>query len=92
MKAELREITENQRRCERAVVRSSVMPSAKYSCPGSPVMLAKGSTTIMGRPAGAACGEGALIGSSAGAAAGGCAGAGAAEAVVPARDTSAAHR
>src|SRR6266852_6226250 len=31
---------------DRSVVRFSVMPSAKYSCAGSPVMLAKGSTTI----------------------------------------------
>ncbi len=51
MKAELREITENQRRCDKAVVRSSVMPSAKYACAGSPVMSAKGSTTSTGRPA-----------------------------------------
>ena len=51
MKAEFRAITENQRRCESAAVSSSVTPSAKYSCAGSPVMLLKGSTTSMGRPA-----------------------------------------
>ena len=48
----MRAITENQRRCESAAVSSSVTPSAKYSCAGSPVMLAKGSTTSMGRLAG----------------------------------------
>src|SRR4051794_40702646 len=32
-------------KCERAVVRSSVIPSAKYSCSGSWLRLAKGRTT-----------------------------------------------
>ena len=32
------------------MVRSSVTPSAKYSCSGSPVMLAKGSTATTGGP------------------------------------------
>jgi hypothetical protein len=59
VKAELRAITANQRRCESAVVRSSVMPSAKYSCSASPVMFVKGSTTSMGR----LDGDGALSGS-----------------------------
>jgi hypothetical protein len=31
---------------ERSVVRLSVTPSAKYSCSGSPPILAKGSTTM----------------------------------------------
>src|SRR5258708_34432059 len=35
-----------------SVVRSSVMPSAKYSCSGSLLRLAKGSTTIDSRAAG----------------------------------------
>src|SRR5258707_13488487 len=35
-----------------SVVRSSVMPSAKYSCSGSLLRLAKGSTTIDRRAAG----------------------------------------
>src|SRR5712692_2378202 len=33
---------------ERAVVKSSVMPSLKYSCSRSPLMLTKGSTAIEG--------------------------------------------
>src|SRR6266851_9776362 len=33
---------------ERAVVKSSVMPSLKYSCLGSSLMLAKGNTAIEG--------------------------------------------
>jgi hypothetical protein len=33
---------------ERAVVRSSVIPSLKYSCLGSSLMLAKGNTAIEG--------------------------------------------
>ena len=31
---------------DKSVVRSSVIPSLKYSCSGSPLMLVKGSTTI----------------------------------------------
>ena len=34
---------------------SSVMPSLKYSCSGSPLMLAKGSTQIATREFGAGC-------------------------------------
>jgi hypothetical protein len=33
---------------ESAVMISSTMPSAKYSCPGSPLILAKGRTAIDG--------------------------------------------
>src|SRR5712692_9573878 len=36
---------------DRSVVRFSVMPSAKYSCAGSPVRLTNGSTTIERRGA-----------------------------------------
>src|SRR5215831_11803566 len=43
---------------ERSVVRSSVMPSAKYSCSGSFDKLAKGKTTIERRGAGSASGAG----------------------------------
>src|SRR5216683_1332359 len=41
-------MTKSQRMRERAVMISSTMPSAKYSCSGSPLMLAKGSTAIDG--------------------------------------------
>ena len=84
-------MTLNQRRCESAVVRSSVMPSAKYSCSGSPVMLAKGNTTSMGGLADEAFGGGgAPVWSGAGEAAGGT---GVAAAMAgPARATAATHR
>src|SRR5215469_4375174 len=42
---------------ERSVVRSSVIPSAKYSCSGSLLRLAKGSTTIERRGAGNGWGD-----------------------------------
>jgi hypothetical protein len=48
VKVELRAITKNQRIFDRAVTRSSVMPSAKYSCSSSPDMLSKGRTAIEG--------------------------------------------
>ena len=48
MKLELRAITKSQRIRERAVMISSTMPSAKYSCSGSPLILAKGRTAIDG--------------------------------------------
>src|ERR1700738_4077180 len=41
-------MTKSQRMRESAVMISSTMPSAKYSCSGSPLMLAKGSTAIDG--------------------------------------------
>jgi hypothetical protein len=49
MKEELRAITANDRSLESAVMMSSLMPSEKYSCSGSPVMLVKGSTAIAAR-------------------------------------------
>ena len=60
----LRPITNEPEMRERSVVRLSVTPSTKYSCSGSPPMLAKGRTTMerRGGPAlsGAeACGAGA---------------------------------
>jgi hypothetical protein len=45
---ELRAMTKNQR-SERAVMRSSLMPSEKYSWSGSSLMLTKGSTAMAGR-------------------------------------------
>jgi hypothetical protein len=45
---ELRAMTKNQRIFDRAVIRSSLMPSAKYSCSESPDMLSNGSTAIEG--------------------------------------------
>src|SRR6266852_1562197 len=56
-------ITKNQRMRLRAVMISSTMPSAKYSCSGSPLILANGSTAIDG-----------LSGSGSGSAAPACAG------------------
>ncbi len=49
MKDELRAITKNQRSLDSAVMMSSLMPSEKYSCSGSPLMLMKGRTAIAGR-------------------------------------------
>src|ERR1700731_656328 len=43
---QLREITRTFRRRDRSVVRSSVIPSAKYWCPRSSLRSAKGSTAI----------------------------------------------
>ena len=42
MNDELRAITRNQRSFDSAVMMSSLMPSEKYSCSGSPLMLTKG--------------------------------------------------
>src|SRR6516162_7283990 len=47
-KVELRAMTNSQRMRDSAVMISSTMPSAKYSCSGSPLILAKGSTAIDG--------------------------------------------
>jgi len=44
----LREITKKARLRERLVMMSSVIPSEKYSCSESPLILAKGSTAIDG--------------------------------------------
>src|ERR1700730_15999299 len=41
-------MTKSQRMRESAVMISSTMPSAKYSCSGSPLMLANGNTAIDG--------------------------------------------
>ena len=49
MNEELRAITKNQRSLDSAVMMSSLMPSEKYSCSGSPLMLVKGSTAMAGR-------------------------------------------
>src|SRR5215471_579473 len=46
MNAVLREMTNMSGSCDRLVVKSSVMPSAKYCCLGSSLRLANGSTTI----------------------------------------------
>ena len=49
MKDELRAITKNQRTRDSAVMMSSLIPSEKYSCSPSPLMLSKASTAIAGR-------------------------------------------
>src|SRR6266581_9762581 len=43
-------ITKSQQMRESAVMISSTIPSTKYSCSGSPLMLAKGNTAIDGLP------------------------------------------
>src|SRR5215469_3013257 len=48
VKLELRATTNNQRMRESAVMISSTIPSAKYSCSGSPLMFWNGSTAIDG--------------------------------------------
>ena len=48
VKLELRAITNSQRMRDSAVMISSTMPSAKYSCSGSLLILAKGNTAIDG--------------------------------------------
>jgi hypothetical protein len=48
VKLELRAITNSQWMRDRAVMISSTMPSAKYSCSGSPLMFWNGSTAIDG--------------------------------------------
>ena len=42
-------MTNSQRRRASAVMRSSVRPSARYSCSGSPLMFVKGRTASEGR-------------------------------------------
>jgi len=49
MKLEFRAMTISQRMRDGAVMISSTMPSAKYSCSGSPLRLWNGSTAIDGR-------------------------------------------
>ena len=41
-------MTNNPLYCDKAVIRSSVNPSLKYSCSGSPLMLVNGSTAMEG--------------------------------------------
>ena len=59
MKLELRAITISPAIFDRSVMMSSVMPSEKYSCSGSPDMLSNGNTAIDGssRPFGRAIGR-----------------------------------
>ena len=59
---ELRAITNRPEIFERSVIRSSVMPSLKYSCSGSPLMFVNGSTAIEGL-SGSAAGRAAERGS-----------------------------
>ena len=48
MKLELRAITNSDRLRESSVMMSSAIPSEKYSCSGSPLMLVNASTAIDG--------------------------------------------
>ena len=48
-KRRVRAITKSPETFDRSVMMSSVMPSLKYSCSGSPLMLVKGSTAMDGR-------------------------------------------
>src|SRR5215475_10501838 len=48
VKLELRAMTNNDLKRESAVMISSTMPSAKYSCSGSPLMFWNGSTAMEG--------------------------------------------
>src|SRR5580704_2702708 len=59
MKALLREVTFSADTLLRSVMMSSVIPSLKYSCSWSPLMLAKGRTQMATRGALAAAAEGA---------------------------------
>src|SRR3989442_3579802 len=56
-KARIAGETKSQRMRESAVMISSTMPSAKYSCSGSQLMLAKGSTAIDGLSGSSSGGE-----------------------------------
>src|SRR5262249_3703459 len=53
---EFRAITNNERNRDSSVMMSSVMPSLKYCCSGSPLKLVKGRTAIDGLLFGAAVG------------------------------------
>ena len=50
MKAVLRATTDSAETLERSVMMSSLIPSLKYSCSGSPLMLANGRTQMESRP------------------------------------------
>src|SRR5215470_11842350 len=54
-KLELRAITNSDLKRDSAVMMSSTMPSAKYSCSGSPLMFWKGRTAIEGLSGRASC-------------------------------------
>ncbi len=54
MNEELRAITKKRRNLDSAVMRSSLIPSEKYSWAGSPHMLSNGNTAMAGR---SECGE-----------------------------------
>ena len=53
-------MTKNHRSLDSAVIRSSLMPSEKYSCSGSPLMLVNGSTAMAGL---SSCGKAGRAGS-----------------------------
>src|SRR5215471_10593321 len=55
VKLELRAITNSDLKRDSAVMMSSTMPSAKYSCSGSPLMFWKGRTAIEGLSGRAGC-------------------------------------
>ena len=48
MKLEFRAITKSHRMRDNAVMISSTMPSAKYSCSGSPLRFSNGNTAMEG--------------------------------------------
>ena len=54
-------MTKNQRSFDSAVMISSLIPSEKYSCPGSSLRLTKGSTAITGRSDRGAAGSGEFV-------------------------------
>ena len=62
-------MTKNQRSLDSAVMMSSLMPSEKYSCSGSPLKLTKGSTAMAGRSGGGKARDECLWGSAGGRAA-----------------------
>ena len=67
MKLEFRAMTNSPLMRDNAVMMSSTIPSAKYSCSGSPLMFWKGKTAIeglSGRGNGVACGG--IVGAPAG--------------------------
>ncbi|MHB8528134.1 MAG: hypothetical protein ACYC8V_01305 [Caulobacteraceae bacterium] len=51
VKAVLRDTTERAETFDRSVMMSSLMPSEKYACSASPLMLANGSTQMLARRA-----------------------------------------
>ena len=63
MNDELRAITKNQRNFDSAVMMSSLIPSEKYSCSRSPLMLSNASTAIAGRSGSVNAGRGCSVSS-----------------------------